>query len=139
MSADALTRAVQRVEYLTLVVGAAGACYLLFARNWRYALGFAAGAVLSWLNYRWLRAGVIAATSVPATVSNEPPPKVKRGPFVLKFALRFALLLVAVYVILTHSFLPVGAVLAGLFCAVGAVLLQMMYLLATGFRGVANT
>jgi|ERR1700683_4517237 len=137
MNEDALSRAVKRIEYLTLAVGVAGALYLTFTRNWRYGLGFAAGSVLSWLNYRWLRAGVLAATSVQATTSNEAPPPVRRAPFVLKFAARFALLLLAVYVILTRSFLPASAVLAGLFCAVAAVLLQMVYLLARG-SGATN-
>ena len=52
-----------------------------------------------------------------------------------KFFGRFALLLVAVYVILSRSWLPVTAVFAGLFAVVAAVLIELMWELLRGWRG----
>ena len=52
-----------------------------------------------------------------------------------KFFGRFALLLVVVYVILSRSWLPVAAVLGGLFAVVAAVMIELMWELVRGKRG----
>jgi hypothetical protein len=50
-----------------------------------------------------------------------------------KFFGRFALLLVVVYVILSRSWLPVAAVVGGLFAVVVAVMIELMWeLVRTG-------
>lgn len=145
--ADPLSRAVARVEPLTLILGAAAAVYEFAIAGWQSALAIAIGSVISWLNYRWLRAGVLALTPAPApapapaapTVAGDGAPMKSAPPSakgILKFLARLALLLAALYVILSRSLLPASPLLAGLFAAVAAVILQMVYLLATG--GVAK-
>ena len=52
-----------------------------------------------------------------------------------KFFGRFALLLVVVYVILSRSWLPVAAVLGGLFAVVAAVMIELMWELVRTRRG----
>jgi len=52
-----------------------------------------------------------------------------------KFFGRFALLLVVVYVILSRSWLPVAAVLGGLFAVVAAVMIELMWELLRGRHG----
>jgi hypothetical protein len=52
-----------------------------------------------------------------------------------KFFGRFALLLVVVYVILSRSWLPVAAVVGGLFAVVVAVMIELMWELVRTGRG----
>ena len=48
----------RRIEYMTLGLGAAGAICAAVMWTPRAALGVAAGAVLAWLNFRWMKQGV---------------------------------------------------------------------------------
>jgi hypothetical protein len=64
-------------------------------------------------------------------------PRVPFGVYA-KFFGRFALLLVVVYVILSRSLLPVAAVLGGLFAAVAAVMIEVMWELVRTGRGTAT-
>jgi hypothetical protein len=160
-SADPLSRAVARVELTTLLVGAAATVYEFATSGWRAALAIAVGSLVSWLNYRWLRAGVLslappaAATaaipappsaksasapeSAPGYIESAPQPATRAsGKAFLKFFTGFVLLLAVLYVILSRSLLPAPPLLAGLFAAVAAVILQMVYLLASGGVAKAN-
>lgn len=164
--ADPLSRAVARVELTTLLVGAAATAYEYATSGWRAALAIAVGSIVSWLNYRWLRAGVLSlappasansgaasatpssrpalaqpnpsasSAAVPGSESTARPSTRASGRAFLKFFTGLALLLAALYVILSRSLLPAPPLLAGLFAAVAAVILQMVYLLASG--GVAK-
>ena len=131
---DAFDQAAQRrVEWLTLGLGAAAALVMAAGWGWREAVGVAAGAVLSWLNYRWLKRGVKSLAQVSLAQADAPQVRVPRRVYVRFFA-RVALLLGVVYVILTRSSVLAGAVLAGLFCLVAAVLIELVYELARGLE-----
>jgi hypothetical protein len=122
----------RRIEKLTLVIGAAGGLYVAFMWGWRSGIGFAAGALLSWLNFRWLEQGIggLLRATVPQTGSE--PYRVPRWIYARFFA-RMALLVGAVYVILRASWFPGRAVLGGLFSLIAAVVLEVAYEVATGF------
>lgn len=145
---------VRRIEWLTLLIGGLGAVWAGWRWGWRGGAGVMLGAVLSWINFRWLKGSVTAfgAAAVAEAERQAPPPAdspagpptgpagtVRPAPVpvsaYLKFVGRFGLLLGAVYVILTRSWFPVASVLAGLFASAAAVLVGLIgELLAAGAR-----
>jgi hypothetical protein len=124
----------RRIEWLTLAFGLAGAALVAVLWGWRAGAGVALGAILAWLNFRWLKQGVTALVNVSAAQSDAPGARVPRGTYV-KFFGRFALLLLVVYVILSRSLLPAAAVFGGLFAVAAAVMIELMWELVRGSRG----
>jgi hypothetical protein len=108
-------RARARIARLTLAIGVLGSALGLL-RGWRWSLGFAAGAVVSWINYRWLK------QIVDALGGRRP----KRRTAVLA-GLRYLLLAIGAYVILKSSVVSLPAALFGLFTAVAAVLIEILF------------
>lgn len=134
---DAILR---RVEWLTLLLGAVGAVWAAWRWGWRGAVGLALGAILSWVNFRWLKGGVRGFGGVPSPgieASDVPVPVAVPWKAFAKFFGRFVLLLGAVYVILAYFALPVVAVFAGLFASAAAVILGLIYELV--FSGVRHS
>jgi hypothetical protein len=137
-----------RVEVLTLGLGAAAGLYAGVRWGWLAAAGFLVGVLISWVNFRWLKQGVEALGRVAMARAGEEnlPLDVDRGTLsgsrraripkraYMKLIGRYVLLLVALCGILLGSWLPGGAVVAGLFAAVAAVLLDMLYRLYRGFQ-----
>ncbi len=121
----------RRIEYLTLGLGAAATLVVAVGWGWRAAAGLALGAALSWVNYRWLKQGVAAIAQLSTAQADAPKVRIPKRVYV-KFFGRFALLLVAVYAILSGSLLPGATVLAGLFAVVAAVLIELIYRLVRG-------
>ena len=122
----------RRIEWLTLALGSAGSIAAGWRWGWRGAVGLAIGAILSWLNFRWLKGSVLAfGRAATAAGENEQTARVPKSAYA-KFFGRFALLLVAVYVILTRSVFPAVALLAGLFASAAAVVLGILWELALG-------
>ena len=133
--ADSFYRAAERrIEWFTLALGLAGAVFAAVRWGWRPGAGVALGAMLTWLNFRWLKQGVGALVTVSTAQAGSDQARVPRSVYV-KFFGRFALLLLAVYVILSRSLLPVAAVLGGLFAVVAAVMIELIFELARGRRG----
>jgi hypothetical protein len=124
----------RRIEWLTLALGALGAVWAGWPWGWRGSAGVVVGAVLSWLNFRWLKGSVQAfgrAATAQAGSANVAVPKSAY----FKFFGRFALLLGTVYVILRRSWVPTIPVFAGLFASSAAVVLALVYeLLWSGVR-----
>jgi hypothetical protein len=145
---------VRRMEWLTLMIGGLGAVWAGWRWGWRGGAGVMLGAVLSWINFRWLKGSVTAfgaaavAQAGPQTPPSAGPPAgapaapaavVRAAPVprsaYFKFVGRFALLLGAIYVILTRSWFPAASVLAGLFASAAGVLVGLTgELLAAGAR-----
>ena len=124
----------RRIEWLTLALGAAGATWAGWRWGWRGSAGLAVGAVLSWINFRWLKGSVQAFGRAATAQAGSQSVAVPKGAYV-KFFGRFALLLGTVYVILTRSWVPAIPVLAGLFASSAAVVLASVYeLLWSGVR-----
>ena len=102
-----------RLKKLMLTVAAAGTITAGFWRGWAAAGGFALGAAVSWINYRWLertvrRLGQKRASSAMSVLAG----------------LRYAILGLGAYVILRFTAISLPAALAGLFVSVAAVLME---------------
>jgi hypothetical protein len=124
----------RRVEWLTLTLGGFGTALAAWRWGWRGALGVALGTVLSWINFRWLKGGVHAFGKTATEQTGPEAAHVPKGALV-KFIGRFALLLVAVYVILTRSWVPPIAFFAGLFASAAGVVVALVYeLLSSGVK-----
>ena len=144
------TATLRRIEWLTLMMGGLGVAWAAWRWGWRGALGLVLGVLLSWLNFRWLKGSVQAFGAAalaqvetqaqsqagspagqPAEVRTAPVPRAAY----FKFFGRFALLLGAVYVILTRTWFPPLSVLAGLFASAAGVVVGLVWeLLSAGVR-----
>jgi len=92
----------------------------------RFSLGFAFGSALAILNYLWLHQAVEALMSAGEAC---PPKRV-----LVKFFVRYPLAFLAVYLFYKTGWLPIAAILAGLFVPVGGVLLEAVILLRDGWK-----
>jgi hypothetical protein len=117
MSADFYDRAITRVKRLTVVVAVAGTAAIFFARGRGAAAGFLAGAGISYVNFELL-CGLSQVMGGSGSKG--------RGWGVL-IALRYAIVGVAVYVIVRILGITPVAVLAGLLAAFAAVILEILY------------
>ena len=111
-------RTEQRIANLTLVFGAAGAAVAWRFFSWRDAAGVLLGAVLAWLNFRWLRRAMdalVGASSDPAG----PRPQQAQVAAALRAAGRYALLGFAIYAIFKLFGVPILSMVLGL-CSLGA-------------------
>jgi len=115
--------ALKRISRLMLVLGAAAVITALSMFGWRIAVGFAVGAGVSFLNFYWLKkvvAGVAAAAAHTGTA-------VSSRRVVQRFLLRYFLMAVAAFVILTVSRDSLYGFFAGLFLPVAAMLCEAGY------------
>jgi hypothetical protein len=127
----------RRVEWLTAALGAVAAVFALARWGWAWGAGVALGAAITWINFRWLKLGVGALVNASVAQADADRVRIPQGVYV-KFFARYALLLVVVYVILSRSLLPVAALIGGLFAAVAAVLVELMWELVTGKLGAES-
>jgi ATP synthase I chain len=111
-------QALQRMTRIAAATGVAGVLIVVIWRGPREAAGFLIGAILSMLNFRWW-VGIANALGP----SGRPP--VRAAAMVL--FLRYFLIAGAVYAIVKLLEIKVAAVLAGLFVAVAAVLIEILY------------
>jgi ATP synthase I chain len=97
----------------------------------RSALGFLLGAVISYLNFQWLKSGV---SGLADKVTNTGKRQSGKG-IVARFLLRYALLGIAAYAILTSFPASLRGLFAGLFLPVGAIGCEAVYELFAVVRG----
>ena len=118
---DWFARAVGRIWKVMAALAVAGTLATLFWRGWRWGAGFAAGAVISCLNFRWLKnlTDVLGGT------------RLRRGR-ALVLAFRYLLLGGGAYVILRYSPVSLAALLTGLFVSIAAAIMEAVFEL---FRG----
>jgi hypothetical protein len=110
-------RAFSRIKYLTIAVGLAGTAAMFFARGRGAAAGFLAGAGISYVNFELL-CGLSHVMGASAS---------KGRAWGVLIALRYAIVGVAVYVIVRILGITPVAVLAGLLAAFAAVILEILY------------
>ena len=115
--------ALPRIRNFMLVIGPVftGAAWVRFGP--RAGLGFLLGAVIAYLNFQWLKSVV---SGLADKVTNTGKPQSGKG-IVTRFLLRYALLGVAAYAILTSFPASLGGLFAGLFLPVAAILCEAAY------------
>lgn len=106
--------------------GITGALAALVYGHARMSVGFALGASLAILNYFWLH------EAIRVLFSTESPRVPKR--VVAKFLLRYPLAFAGVYFFYRTGWLPITAILAGLFVPVAGVLLESVVQIREGMR-----
>ena len=110
-----------------LTVGGVILCWLW--RDWHWGAGFAIGAILSALNFYWLK----TAVSLLAQVAGSGAPA-RSGGTVARFVFRYVLIGVAGYVIFRSSFISLKAFFLGLFLFLAAIFVEVAYQIYRGFR-----
>jgi hypothetical protein len=121
----------RRLEYLTIGIGAAAAICVAIVWGVRAGAGVAVGAFLSWINFRWMKQGIAALARLSASQQNGEKVRIPKTAYA-KLLGRYALLIVAAYVILRGFSSMAATLLGGLFAGVAAVLVELIGQL---FRG----
>ena len=108
----------RRIARLTLLLGAVASAGAYFLFSIRVGAGVFIGALLAWVNFRWLKSALDTVTRA-ATVQAEHSKA--RMPIGSLFGLigRYLLIAVSVYVIFIYFGIPILSMLVGL-CALGA-------------------
>ena len=106
---------------LVLAVPLAAAAWWCF--GWRSALGFALGCIVAYLNFNWLKNGVQALAD---RIVREGKPQSTKG-VIARFLLRYVLMGLAAYGILTVSPASLYGLFAGLFLPVAAIACEAAY------------
>jgi small-conductance mechanosensitive channel len=111
---------IQRCMLVLAVLAPLGAWYQF---GWRTALGLACGCLVAYLNFQWLKRGVeaLATRIVEARKSQS-----SKG-IILRFLLRYVLMGLAAYGILSVSPASLYGLLAGLFLPVAAIACEAAY------------
>ena len=115
--------ALTRIRNFMLILGPllAAAAWLKFALP--TAIGFLLGCIIAYLNFQWLKSGV---TGLADRVTNAGKPRSGKG-IIGRFLLRYVLLGVAAYAILTSFPASLRGLFAGLFLPVGAIVCEAAY------------
>ncbi|HZQ19289.1 MAG TPA: ATP synthase subunit I [Terriglobales bacterium] len=120
---DFYSRAVVRIQKFMLVIGFAALLTALSYFGWRVGVGFALGSGISYLNFHWLEK--VVAGLAELTISSGTPAS-NRG-VVHRFLLRYFLMALVAFVILTVSRESLYGLFAGLFLPVAAILCEGAY------------
>lgn len=120
--------AVRRIEYFTIAIGVAAAASAAIFWSAPAGAGIAVGATFSWINFRWMRRGIEMLAKVSIKQQAAEKPQVPRGIYFSMIG-RYALLVLAAYVILRGFGSTAEGFLCGLFAAAAAVLLEGISLL----------
>lgn len=120
--------ALDRIRILMVVLGGALSLGAWLIFGIRPALGFLLGCVIAYLNFHWLKSGV---SGLADRATNSGKAQSGKG-IVARFLLRYVLLGVAAYVILTSFPASLRGLFAGLFLPVGAIACEAVYEVFTG-------
>ena len=115
--------ALTRIRNFMLILGplVSAAAWIRFGP--RAAIGFLLGCVVAFLNFQWLKSGV---SGLADRVTNTGKRQAGKG-IVARFLLRYVLLGLAAYAILTSFPASLRGLFAGLFLPVGAIVCEALY------------
>lgn len=115
--------ALERVRNMMLVLGLLASAAAWAGFGFRTAIGVLLGCTIAFLNFQWLKSGV---SGLADRVTNTGKPQSGKG-IVARFLLRYGLLGVAAYAILTSFPASLRGLFAGLFLPVGAIVCEAVY------------
>jgi hypothetical protein len=110
-----------RISRLTLMFGALAAIVAAASGYRSWASGLAVGAVLGWLNFRWLGRGLDALVIASSAQHGQEKPQVPWWTSLLAL-FRYALIALTVYVIFIYRNIPLASMIVGL-CALAAAVI----------------
>jgi len=119
-----------RIRNFMLVIGPPFAAAAWMKFGVRPAIGFLLGCVISYLNFQWLKSGV---SGLADRVTNSGQPQSGKG-IIARFLLRYVLLGLAAYAILTSFPASLRGMFAGLFLPVAAIVCEAVYELYAALR-----
>ncbi len=122
--------ALPRIRNFMLILGPVLCVVAWVTFGLRTAFGFLLGCVIAYLNFQWLKSGV---SGLADRVTNTGKPQSSKG-IVARFLLRYVLLGLAAYAILTSFPASLRGLFAGLFLPVGAIVCEAFYELYAAFR-----
>ena len=122
-SDDFYSNALERIQRMMLVIGIAALVTAWASFGWRIGVGFALGAVIAFLNFHWLKK--VVAGIADLTLQSGTPASGRS--VVQRFLLRYFLMAVVAFVILTVSRESLYGLFAGLFLPVTAMLCEAVY------------
>lgn len=120
---DFYSRALERIQKFMLVLGISALITACLFFGWRIGMGFALGATIAYLNFHWLKK--VVAGLAELTIGSRTPAS-SRG-VVHRFILRYFLMAIVAFVILTVSRESLFGLFAGLFLPVAAILCETAY------------
>jgi hypothetical protein len=121
----------KRLQQHALWLSGVAVVLAVACQAWHFILSFVIGALLSAINFSWMKYGIDrlvvlqSGSSLPLSQSNRK--------IILKYLLRYALIGSTLYVILRFRFLDLRGAILGLFLFVGAVLVECIFLVAQSF------
>jgi ATP synthase I chain len=118
-------RAERRIEYLTIGIGGALAISVAILWGVHAGAGVAVGALLSWINFRWMKQGIATLARLSTAQQNVEKARIPKTAYA-KLLGRYALLIIAAYVILRGFRSMAASLLGGLFAGVAAVLVELI-------------
>lgn len=126
----------RRVARLCVVLGCLGTAVTFAVHGVNVGVPFAAGCFLGWLNFAWMvRSTESLLTRVvslsTAGLGSQAP---RGGSAVFKFVLRYVLIGIVAYAILTSSVFSILGLFAGLFLPIGALMLEAFYEVWVSYR-----
>jgi hypothetical protein len=122
-SDDFYFRTLHRIQRLMMVLGMAALTTAWAIFGWRLGLGFALGGAIAFLNFYWLQKVVGGIGDLTANAGS---PISSKG-IVVRFLLRYFLMAIVAFVILTVSRESLYGLFAGLFLPVAAMLCEAAY------------
>ena len=122
--------ALPRIRNFMLVLGLALCVGAWVKFGFRTASGLLLGCVIAYLNFQWLKSGV---SGLADRVTNTGKRQSGKG-IVARFLLRYVLLGLAAYAILTSFPASLRGLFAGLFLPVGAIVCEAVYELYAALR-----
>jgi hypothetical protein len=123
----------RRVQWLTLILGWAGALAAGLLKSHRAGYGVAIGTVLAWVNYRWLDQGLSSFVRGSVAQTGLPKPQVPLSTY-LKFGGRYALIGLALCGIVSFLAIPALWLIVGLLALGLAVTVEGLYEVLSGSR-----
>ena len=108
----------RRIAWLTLAFGVAACVAAALSGNRVWAGGLLIGAVLAWLNFRWLRRGLDGLVAASAAQVGAKKPRVPLGTY-FAAVFRYGLIALIVYVIFKLLKVPLASMVVGM-CALAA-------------------
>lgn len=111
------------IARLTLLLGALAAIPIAVFYGQTWGAGIFVGAILAWLNFRWLKQGLDALTAASTAQAGDPKPQVPVFTYFTAL-FRYGLIALSVYVIFKYLNVPILSMIFGL-CALGAATLAV--------------